>query len=107
MPPLNERAERDPITSFDCLIDYFTADFSNDVDVIFLVMNQSRGEFLERSTRDVISNFTASQRIFESGEVAGIPRKPLTPYLRFPRKRSPLAPSTLNMILGNKIPNRA
>ena len=72
-----ERAEQDPATSFDCLLDYFTAAFSNDVDVIFLVMNQSRGEFLERSTRDVISNFTASQRIFESG-IGTLPRSLLT-----------------------------
>lgn len=72
-----ERAERDPATSFDCLIDYFTAGFSNDVDAIFLVMNQSRSEFLERSTRDVISNFTASQRIFETG-IGTLPRSLVT-----------------------------
>ena len=71
-----ERAERDPATSFDCLLNDFTAAFSNDVDMIFLVMNQSRSEFIERRRRDVISNFTSSQRIFETG-IGTLPRSPV------------------------------
>lgn len=81
-----EQAEADPETSFDCLIDYFTARFSNDVDIIFLIMNQSRDDFLERSEHKVISNFTASQRIFETG--IGTPRRPLRSAVGPPSMRS-------------------
>lgn len=81
-----EQADTDPETSFDCLIDYFTARFSNDVDIIFVVMNQSREDFLERSERKVISNFTASQRIFETG--IGTPQRPLLSAVGPPSMRS-------------------
>ena len=76
----------DPAISFDCLIDYFTARFSNNVDIIFVVMNQSRGEFLEQSARKVIANFTASQRFFESG--IGSFRRPPISNVGPPRLRS-------------------
>ncbi|MCH8914016.1 MAG: hypothetical protein IIA33_10675 [Planctomycetes bacterium] len=76
----------DPAISFDCLIDYFTARFTSDVDIIFVVMNQSRGEFLEQSARKVIANFTASQRFFESG--IGSFRRPPISNVGPPRMRS-------------------
>ena len=76
----------DPAISFDCLIDYFTARFTSNVDIIFVVMNQSRGEFLEQSARKVIANFTASQRFFESG--IGSFRRPPISNVGPPRLRS-------------------
>ncbi|MCH8968941.1 MAG: hypothetical protein IIA66_07480 [Planctomycetes bacterium] len=76
----------DPAISFDCLIDYFTARFTSDVDIIFVVMNQSRREFLEQSARKVIANFTASQRFFESG--IGSFRRPPIANVGPPRMRS-------------------
>ena len=81
-----EQADTDPETSFDCLIDYLTARFSNDVDIVFLVVNQSRDDFLERSKRKVITNFTASQRIFETG--IGTPQRPLLSAVGPPSMRS-------------------
>ncbi len=81
-----ERTASDPETSFDCLIDYFTARLSNDVDIIFVVMNQSREEFLQRSERNVISNFTAAQRLFERG--IGTLRRSLLSTVGSPSLRS-------------------
>ncbi len=74
---MEEPATDDPPLSFDCLIDYFTGRFTNDVDIIFVVMNQGRGEFLEQSERKIIPNFTASQRFFESG-IGSFRRPPIS-----------------------------
>ncbi len=76
----------DPAISFDCLIDYFTARFTSNVDIIFIVMNHSRSEFLEQSRRKVIPNFTASQRFFETG--IGSVRRPPISNVGPPRMRS-------------------
>ena len=70
-------ATDDSAISFDCLIDYFTARFSNNVDIIFVVMDQGHAEFLEQSERKVIPNFTASQRFFESG-IGSFRRSPIS-----------------------------
>ena len=83
---MEEPTTDDPAISFDCLIDYFTARFTSDVDIIFVVMNQSRSEFLEQSARKVIANFTASQRFFESG--IGSFRRPPISNVGPPRMRS-------------------
>ena len=74
---MEEPTTDDPAISFDCLIDYFTARFANDVNIIFVVMNQGRSEFLEQSTRKVIANFTAPQRFFESG-IGSFRRPPIS-----------------------------
>jgi len=79
-------ATDDPAISFDCLINYFTARFSNNVDIIFVAMNLTRGEFLDQSERKVIANFTASQRFFESG--IGSFRRPPISNVGPPRMRS-------------------
>ncbi|MCH8965217.1 MAG: hypothetical protein IIB58_09675 [Planctomycetes bacterium] len=79
-------ATDDSAISFDCLIDYFTARFSNNVDIIFVVMDQGHAEFLEQSERKVIPNFTASQRFFESG--IGSFRRPPISNVGPPRLRS-------------------
>ncbi|MCG3137110.1 MAG: hypothetical protein HJJLKODD_00953 [Phycisphaerae bacterium] len=53
--------------NFECLVNYFTQRYSNDVDMLLVVLNISRADFLERSTRRVVSNFTVTQRVFDSG----------------------------------------
>ncbi len=81
-----ELEQIDPNTSFDCLVDFFTARFVNDVDMILVVLDLSRAEFLERSRRKVISNFTVVQRQFEGG--IGVLPVAVTPPIGPPRLRS-------------------
>lgn len=61
------QGKREDNPSFDCIVERFTEAFENDLDMLVLVLNISRDDFLDRSTRKVISNFTVPQRSFERG----------------------------------------
>jgi hypothetical protein len=53
--------------SFGCLVERFAEAFSTDVDILLIVLDITAEEYFQRSTTGVIANFTAAQRIFETG----------------------------------------
>ncbi len=57
----------EPNPSFDCLVDFFTARFAEDVDIIMFVLDTSRDELFQLIDNDRIANFTVAQRTFETG----------------------------------------
>jgi hypothetical protein len=73
---LQQADDRD--VSFSCLVDRFTNAFDNDVDMLVLVLHLGGQEFLERSSTRIIANFTAAQRVFESG-IGDVPKPVVAP----------------------------